>query len=324
MKKSYIRIEGRIILKIKVLEYFITLAESQSINEAAGKLYIAQPSLTKALQLFEAEIGTQLFQRKKTGIQLTEAGKRILPEAKQMVEYYNGWLSLSEKLPLRAVDIYIQASFPNFLLPKVVLQFKKLHPSLQINCEVSRTPEQYISQDTERPVLSLFVCGQKGLMEKCVKAQGTPPIVLFQGEYCCLVNKHSSLAEKETVVPQDLKEHYLALKSRLEAPSTAMQPVLDEIVPVISPSQVIQTDSVDSVINLVRTQSDVYALSYYPILKRYPGVSEGEIVSLPFKGDYTKGDFCLFYSRKAYRQYPVLQELVTAIQDAAAQFLAEN
>lgn len=95
MKKSYIKIEGRIILKIKVLEYFITLAESQSINEAAGKLYIAQPSLTKALQLFEAEIGTQLFQRKKTGIQLTEAGKRILPEAKQMVEYYNGWLSLS-------------------------------------------------------------------------------------------------------------------------------------------------------------------------------------------------------------------------------------
>lgn len=51
-------------MKIKVLEYFITLAESQSINEAAGKLYIAQPSLTKALQLFEAEIGTQLFQRK--------------------------------------------------------------------------------------------------------------------------------------------------------------------------------------------------------------------------------------------------------------------
>ena len=79
MKKSYIRIEGRIILRIKVLEYFITLAESQSINEAAGKLYIAQPSLTKALQLFEAEIGTQLFQRKKTGIQLTVAFLKNFP-----------------------------------------------------------------------------------------------------------------------------------------------------------------------------------------------------------------------------------------------------
>lgn len=64
-------------LKIKALEYFITLAESQSINEAAQKLYIAQPSLTKALQLFEKEIGVQLFHRTKSGIQLTEAGKKI-------------------------------------------------------------------------------------------------------------------------------------------------------------------------------------------------------------------------------------------------------
>ena len=56
----------------------------------------------------------------------------------------------------------------------------------------------------------------------------------------------------------------------------------------------IQTESVDSVINLVRTQSDVYALSYYPILKRYPGVSEGEIVSLPFKGDYQRETFVCF------------------------------
>ena len=322
MKKSYIIAKGGTGLKIKVLEYFITLAESQSINEAAQKLYIAQPSLTKALQLFENEIGTQLFLRKKSGIQLTEAGQKILPEAKQMVAYYNGWLGLSDKRPLRAVDIYIQASFPNFILPKVVLQFKKLHPSLQINCEVSRTPEQYLSQDTERPVLSLFVCGQEELMEKCVKAQGAPPLVLFQGEYCCLVNKHSLLAKKEAIIPEDLKEQYLALKSRLEAPSTAMQPVLDKIIPVVSPSQVIQMESVDSVINLVRTQSDVYALSYYPILMRYQGVPEGELVYRPFKGDYTKGGFCLFYSRKACHQYPVLQELVTAIQNAAAQFLA--
>lgn len=44
-------------MKMKMLEYFITLAEAKSINEAAQKLYITQPSLTKALQLFEKEIG---------------------------------------------------------------------------------------------------------------------------------------------------------------------------------------------------------------------------------------------------------------------------
>ncbi len=311
-------------MKIKVLKYFITLAESQSINEAAQKLYIAQPSLTKALQLFEKEIGVQLFLRMQSGIQLTEAGKRILPEAKQMVEYYNGWLSLSEKRPLEAVDIYIQASFPNFLLPKVVLQFKKLHPGLQIHCEDNRMPEQYISQDTERPVLALFVCGQKELMEKCVRVQGNQPLILFRGEYCCLVSRHSRLAQKRSVTPEDLKGQYLALKSRWDAPATALQPLLHEIIPTVSPAQVLQLDSVDSVIKLVRTQPDVYALSYYPILKRYSGVAEGELIRIPFEGDYTKGDFCLFYSRRAAHQYPVLQELLTEIQNAAAGFLAET
>lgn len=311
-------------MKIKVLEYFITLAESHSINEAAQKLYIAQPSLTKTLQLFEEEIGVQLFVRKKSGIQLTDAGKRILPEAKQIIEYYNGWLSDSHQRPLEVVDIYIQASFPNFILPNVVLQFKKRHSNIQINCEISPTPEQYISQNTERPVLALFVCTKENPAEKYIKAQGNSPIILFQGEYGCLVNQNSSLAKKKTVTPENLKEHYLALKSRLEAPSTALVPLLNRIVPIVSPAHVIQTESVASVIKLVRSHPEVYALAYYPILKRYEGVADGELIYIPFEGSYTQGDFCLFYSKQAYRQYPALQELVKAIQNDAIQFLSTH
>lgn len=54
-------------MKLKALEYFVVLAESQSINEAAQKLYLSQPSLTKSLQLFEKEIGVQLFYRGRVG-----------------------------------------------------------------------------------------------------------------------------------------------------------------------------------------------------------------------------------------------------------------
>ena len=81
-------------MKLKTLEYFVVLADSRSINEAAQRLYVAQPSLTKALQQMEQELGGQLFFRNKAGITLTEMGQRILPQARQMVEWYNGWLSL--------------------------------------------------------------------------------------------------------------------------------------------------------------------------------------------------------------------------------------
>ena len=84
-------------MKIKTLEYFITVAESRSINEAAKKLYIAQPGLTKALQGLEDEIGCTLLYRDGTGIRLTAEGEKILPEARQIVAYYNSWLALSQQ-----------------------------------------------------------------------------------------------------------------------------------------------------------------------------------------------------------------------------------
>ena len=107
-------------MKLKTLEYFITLAESRSINEAAQKLYIAQPSLTKALKLFEEEINCRLFDRDNAGIRLTEAGEKILPEAKQIVSYYNGWLTLSQQRALQAVNIYIQYSFPSVVVRCII------------------------------------------------------------------------------------------------------------------------------------------------------------------------------------------------------------
>ncbi|MCI8649050.1 MAG: LysR family transcriptional regulator [Anaerotruncus sp.] len=324
MKKSYNEWKGALLLKIAVLEYFIALAESSSINEAAQKLYIAQPSLTKSLQSFEKELGVQLFLRKKSGIQLTEAGKKILPEAKQVVAYYNGWLNLSSQRTLEVVDVYIQSSFPNFILPNVVLQFKKLHPNVQINCTLNRTPEQYISQNTERPVLVLFICNQENPVEKYIKIQGNHPIVLFEGEYCCLVSKHSNLAKKERVTPADLKDYYLAMTSSVDSPSSALAPLLNRIIPIVSVSHAMQLESVNAVINLVASSPEVYALSYYPILKRYERVAEGELVYVPFQDSFAKGDFCLFYSKQAHHQYPALQELVTTIQADATRFLSET
>lgn len=311
-------------MKLKTLEYFITLAESRSINEAAQKLYIAQPSLTKSLQLFEEEIGCRLFYRDKAGIRLTEAGKKVLPEAKQMVSYYNGWLTLSQQCALKVVNVYIQYSFPNFLLPDVILNFKKRHPDIQVNCEVCAAPEQYISQDIEQPALTLFVCGAKNPIETYSKLQGNPPAILFRGEYRCLTNSQSSLASHSSVTPEDLKHHLCALRSSAEAPAPVISALLDWLSPIVPPEQFIRSESVDSIIKMVETHNDVYALSYYPVLNRYEGIRSGKLISIPFANDCSDGDLCLFYSKRACRRHPDLQELVDEIQKSSQAFLEET
>ena len=92
-------------MKITTLEYFIAVAEAGSIRAAAQKLYLAQPSLTKSLQSMEQELGVQLFTRTSSGIRLTIAGETILPQARQVIALYNGWLELGTVTSLKKVDV---------------------------------------------------------------------------------------------------------------------------------------------------------------------------------------------------------------------------
>jgi LysR family transcriptional regulator, nitrogen assimilation regulatory protein len=59
------------------LKYFLRIAEEGSITRAAGLLGIAQPALSRQLQLLEDELGVNLFRRSRRGVQLTEAGERL-------------------------------------------------------------------------------------------------------------------------------------------------------------------------------------------------------------------------------------------------------
>ena len=100
-------------MNMTTLEYFVALAQAPSINQAAQQLYISQSSLTRAIQSMEKELGIPLFYRDKSGITLTEAGQQILPEAREMLKYYQGWKKLAGRDTLRqicaAVDIPVVA-----------------------------------------------------------------------------------------------------------------------------------------------------------------------------------------------------------------------
>ena len=70
------------------LRYAITVAASQSVNEAAKKLFIAQPSLSAAIKELEEETGIVIFRRTNRGISVTPEGEEFIGYAKQVVEQY--------------------------------------------------------------------------------------------------------------------------------------------------------------------------------------------------------------------------------------------
>ena len=68
------------------LRYAIAVADAGSITAAAARLFIAQPSLSKALSELEAEMGVTIFERSARGVRPTEDGTRFLSYARQVVE----------------------------------------------------------------------------------------------------------------------------------------------------------------------------------------------------------------------------------------------
>ena len=68
------------------LKYVITVAETGTITEAAGKLYVSQPSLTKAIHELEKEMNIVIFNRTNKGISLSREGDEFLGYARQVLD----------------------------------------------------------------------------------------------------------------------------------------------------------------------------------------------------------------------------------------------
>jgi DNA-binding transcriptional LysR family regulator len=75
-------------MTLQQLKQVLTVADSGSMNEAAKRLFITQPSLSAAIKELEKEIGLEIFLRSNRGIVTTADGEEFLGYARQIVEQY--------------------------------------------------------------------------------------------------------------------------------------------------------------------------------------------------------------------------------------------
>lgn len=70
------------------LKYAMMIADTGSMNEAAKRLFVTQPSLSNSMKELEQELGMQLFTRTSRGMSVTPEGKEFLGYARQVAQQY--------------------------------------------------------------------------------------------------------------------------------------------------------------------------------------------------------------------------------------------
>ncbi|MBQ4271548.1 MAG: LysR family transcriptional regulator [Clostridiales bacterium] len=73
-------------MTLKQLRYVVTVADTGNMTEAARKLFIAQPSLTSAINELEKEFDITIFTRSNKGIEVTTEGEEFLGYARQVLD----------------------------------------------------------------------------------------------------------------------------------------------------------------------------------------------------------------------------------------------
>jgi DNA-binding transcriptional LysR family regulator len=117
------------------LRCFVTVAEEGQITRAAARLRMAQPAVSQAVALLEAEIGLQLLRRHPRGITLTPAGEAFLVKARAAVAA-EADAAESVRALGRSTEGTIEFGFvgtpPGLDSPRVLEAFTRAHPAIDI------------------------------------------------------------------------------------------------------------------------------------------------------------------------------------------------
>src|SRR3954467_12997961 len=123
-------------------EIFLALMTSQGLADAARKLAVSQPAISKAVRLLERETGVPLFTRVNGRLRATEAAQRLLPYVQRAMGQLDAAKRAAYGLGDSAGRLVIAAGAPALvsLVPLAIERLRAAHPELLIEVRTETTP----------------------------------------------------------------------------------------------------------------------------------------------------------------------------------------
>lgn len=140
----------RIDLNLRQLEAFVQVAASASFRQAALQLGQSQPALSRSIRQAEQTVGARLFDRDTRHVEITAAGRELLPIAQRILREFDHALGdFGEFMAGRSGHVSV-AALPSVgvaLVPRAVAALLRTHP--QVTFALSEAPADTVSAMVE-------------------------------------------------------------------------------------------------------------------------------------------------------------------------------
>lgn len=188
-------------MDVRILKYFLAVAQEESITKAAEVLRTTQPNLSRQLTELEEEVGRKLFERGSRKITLTEEGMFLRKRAKEIIELVERTetaLSSFDEMVSGVVHIGAAETHAMRLIADAMLSLRETHPQIQYNIFSGSTIE--VTDQLNKGLLDF------GVLVAPVDLQKYDYLKLpINDIFGVLMQKDSPLAKLNSISPDDIK-----------------------------------------------------------------------------------------------------------------------
>lgn len=131
-------------MELRQLEYFVAVAEECHFTRAARRMHVAQSGLSASIRALEVELGAPLFLRTTRQVELTQAGRALLPEARRAlgtIESARDAVAAVQGLLRGTLSVGSLQCLHVVHLPAVLSRFHEIHPGVEIRMRQSGNAE---------------------------------------------------------------------------------------------------------------------------------------------------------------------------------------
>ncbi|MEK3884512.1 LysR family transcriptional regulator [Paenibacillus sp. PL2-23] len=197
-------------MTLQQLKYIIEVANRGSINEAAKRLFISQPSLSNAIKDLEDELHISIFERTNKGITLSKEGVEFLSYARQVVEQAE--LLESRYLNVKPSKQHFSVSTQHYAFAvnafvKLVKQYG--YEEYELALRETKTYEIIEDVRTMRSEIGILYLNEfnEKVINKLLKAGNLQFTSLFTAKPHVFISVHNPLARQSMITIEELQDY---------------------------------------------------------------------------------------------------------------------